>query len=515
MGTALTPAQATEWYEFLKDLDNERRTRFRDLLSAAPIAAGTNAYTLKDFKDQDGLEDVELCIKDVVGFRVADVRIFLKYWKAHSGEVDVTNKPVMVTSAMLATSAAIARGDAPGVAAQAVGKAISKAAHTEEDTEGNSVFCSAAFSLRIDSSKLGKVAALGVDPEEADYVLSEKGFELSTAEYKSHVTSLWEWLDYTGDVKVNCREHDRRGLVLRITAFNDRLCKIRSWAVAKEYILLFFKKHKRRLTVVFDTDVYLEAMAKIGMNPDGTPTPAALNAPTGAMHTAEGMGRSGAPAARPRELEGWEATIGKLTEQLEALSSWALGIRVDTPALMPPAPAAPKSGLKPPAPAQKAAGVVPPPPVPPGGKDKEDSQSRWKRVREAAAAGKAARLAAEAKAAQKSAAVPTSASPDEPAGTPKARFLSEAEWGALTPAEQGQVRKERQEKQKADKTGKAAAETKAEPATKKKRGRSPAAAGAAGAAAGAPGADLSSNPFHPLSEEEAASAEGSGGDPQQ
>ena len=95
MGTALTAAQATEWYEFLKDLDNEWRARFKDLLSAAPIVVGTNAYTLKVFKDQDGLEDVELCIKDVAGFRVADVRIFLKYWKAHSGEVDVTNKPVM------------------------------------------------------------------------------------------------------------------------------------------------------------------------------------------------------------------------------------------------------------------------------------------------------------------------------------------------------------------------------------------------------------------------------------
>ena len=120
-------------------------------MATAPVTLGTTAYKLEDFQAQADLDDVEACIKDVAGFRVADVRIFLKYWESHSGEVDISNKPVMVTSAMLATSAAMARGDAPAVAAQAVAKAVSKAAKTAEDTEGNSVFCKAAFSLSIES----------------------------------------------------------------------------------------------------------------------------------------------------------------------------------------------------------------------------------------------------------------------------------------------------------------------------------------------------------------------------
>ena len=129
----------------------------------------------------------------------------MQYWRAHGDAADVSNKPVAVARAMVVATAAVARGDAPAMVAEAVAHSIVKAAEDADDVEGKSIFCYALLRLKTDSSKLGKVAKLGVDPEELDYILSEKGFEINTAEWKQHVKSSRDWHDYSRKLKRSCR----------------------------------------------------------------------------------------------------------------------------------------------------------------------------------------------------------------------------------------------------------------------------------------------------------------------
>jgi hypothetical protein len=114
MGTPLTPAQRTEWYDYFKDMDAARRTRFADLMAAAPVDAAESAYTLNDLQILDDVDDVQESVADVAGMRKADVRYFMQYWRAHGDAADVSNKPVAVARAMVVATAAVARGDAPG-----------------------------------------------------------------------------------------------------------------------------------------------------------------------------------------------------------------------------------------------------------------------------------------------------------------------------------------------------------------------------------------------------------------
>jgi hypothetical protein len=463
MGTALTPAERTVWYDFLKDLDGTRRTRFADLLAAAPADAAHAAYTLNDFEVLDSLEDVEASLKDVSGFRIADVKLFLQYWKTHSGDMDVSNRPVLATAAMAATSAAIARGDAPGVAAEAVAKALARSRSSQEDIEGNSVFCSAAFKLKIESSKLGKVAALGVDPEEADYVLSEKGFEINTSEYKSHLDSIEEWMEYTRDVKGNCREFDRDGLVLRITGFNDRLYRMRNWRVAREYIMIYFRRKKCRLPVEYDSDIYLEALQKVmGSAPSsGGPSPAALTPPAGAAAAPTPRAEEAKMVPGPATVDGWGAQLESLQTQFGELMQWIQGSAQSGETDLPPPPLRPASDAEERAAAQKA-------------KRKES----WDRLKAKWAEKKAERKAAAKTAPSSSTSrlTPDARTPDDKTGpaTDGLRYVSPEEWDSLSPAEQGQIRKARQAAQK---DGGAASGS--DQARKKKRGRSPGAAGTA------------------------------------
>ena len=69
MGTPLTPAQRTEWYDYFKDMDAARRTRFADLMAEAPVDAAESAYTLNDLQILDDVDDVQESVADVAGMR--------------------------------------------------------------------------------------------------------------------------------------------------------------------------------------------------------------------------------------------------------------------------------------------------------------------------------------------------------------------------------------------------------------------------------------------------------------
>jgi hypothetical protein len=322
MGTPLTPAQRTEWYDYFKDMDAARRTRFADLMAAAPVDAAESAYTLNDLQILDDVDDVQESVADVAGMRKADVRYFMQYWRAHGDAADVSNKPVAVARAMVVATAAVARGDAPAMVAEAVAHSIVKAAEDADDVEGKSIFCYALLRLKTDSSKLGKVAKLGVDPEELDYILSEKGFEINTAEWKQHVKSSRDWHDYSRKLKRSCRQHQRFGLVNRLTEFTDKLDEMEDWEVASAYIELYFDEHQTRLPVAHDSELYLSALRRVrgsslaaigGALLGGGPPPKAIKGPSGAVEQAIQARQD------PAEPSAWELFAGRVQAQVDHL----------------------------------------------------------------------------------------------------------------------------------------------------------------------------------------------------
>ena len=102
-GTALSGDEKTEWMDFLKDMDATRRNRFADMLAAAPDDPDHKAYTFGDLRILPD-DDVKDSVADIKGFRLADVRYFMNYWKAHLGHADMTNQPVLLATAMAATT---------------------------------------------------------------------------------------------------------------------------------------------------------------------------------------------------------------------------------------------------------------------------------------------------------------------------------------------------------------------------------------------------------------------------
>lgn len=121
----------------------------------------------------------------------------------------------------------------------------------QEDIEGKSIFCYALLRLRTDSAKLRTVAQLGVEPEDSEYVFSEKGVEITTSEWQKHITSAEKWNAYQRELKANCVEHRRYGLLLRITAITDSLMEM-GWdgGVAEIYLIPRVQEEAPRQTPV-------------------------------------------------------------------------------------------------------------------------------------------------------------------------------------------------------------------------------------------------------------------------
>jgi len=485
MGTALTAAEKARWVDFLRDLDGARRARWADLLETAPAVG--HAVTLDDVQALDRLEDVEETIKDVAGFRVVDVKLFMQYWRSHTGAQDVSNKPVAVTMAMAAASAAIARGDSSAVGAAAVALSVEKAQLSAADTEGNSEYCRAAFRLKVDSSKLGRVAELGLPAEEAEIEMNSKGFEMNTTEYKLHLTSEAEWKEYCRDVKSNAREHKRFGLVDRITEFNDRLEAMGDWAVEAEYTRMYFKKHKCRMPVAHDSDLYLLALQKVnarrrggGSSSSEGPPPNALMPPAGRLMLPLDSKGPTTPAAVD-----WAATVREETSRMMAdlvkrIESVFGQLSLSLPAARaPPAPAAPPAQ----APAEEETAET----LARRAQKKAEKAERFRLLREKWAAAAAARKEAKGAAAGAPAA----------AGSKPRGFIDQDTWASMTAAQRREVHEARRQEE-------------GEPAQKKKRGRSPAAAPAE-RPAGAPGAteETRISPEHPGGPSDAEATDGS------
>ena len=256
----MTNEEKAEWTQFLRDMDVDRRDRFARQLAAAPARAGDKAYTLTDLRLLGADKDVSDSVEAVPGFRLADVRYFMQYWRAHTGAVETSNAPVVEARAAAAATAAAARNDSPAAAAAAVARSVREAHEDADDLEGKSAFCYALFRLKSDSSKIGVVAKSGAEPEENEYVFTEKGVDINTVEWRAHLKSRDAWMEYTRDLKKVCRTHGRAGLISRITEFNDYLDEIGDWNVCAEYIPMYMREFQGRLKVPKDTESYLKAL---------------------------------------------------------------------------------------------------------------------------------------------------------------------------------------------------------------------------------------------------------------
>ena len=300
------------------------------------------------------------------------------------------------------------------------------------------MFCYALFRLKPDSSKLGVVAKLGKEPEETDYVFTEKGVEVNTVEWRAHIKSRDDWMEYTRELKTTCREFGRYGLVNRITAYNDYLDEIGDWQVCAEYIQKYMKSNKGRLKVVKDTDTYLAALRKIARC--GGPPPAALTVPAGGL-VAETPG----PAAEARTWA--EALEQQLKQQMETLRA---RLEQFLAQLGPAAPAGPSSGaLTRPAlakttrfsePAATDAASSATLPVRTLEEKAAAKAERWKLLREKWANQKAARKAERAAAPETAAAAPAVAPAEE---RQRPGFVSSDRWAAMSGAERYAIHEQR------------------------------------------------------------------------
>jgi hypothetical protein len=112
---------------------------------------------------------------------------------------------------------------------------------------------------------------LGAKPEEADYLLTEKGFEVATVEWPKHARSRAGWMDYCRKLKAKHRTYKRYGLIDQITAFNDWLDEMCArWALAHAIIHEYFEMYEGYLPVARDDALFTRMSNK--WNQAGCPT---------------------------------------------------------------------------------------------------------------------------------------------------------------------------------------------------------------------------------------------------
>jgi hypothetical protein len=261
MGTALVGADKDAWTRFLRNMRMPSRDRFRDALCAAPLLG--SAYTIDDFERLASVADVATQLEDVEGFRAGDRLYFVQYWREQREAPDESNRPVISSRVEAAVSASVARGDTAVQTAAAATGALDKGMEVFGDIEGKSVMCWGSFRLKLDSSKWGKLAELGSKPEEADYLLTEKGFEVATVEWPKHTRSRPAWMEYSRKLKAKWRTHKRYGLIDQLTGFNDYLEEMCGrWALAHAFIHEYFELHEGYLPVTQDAALFTKVSNK-------------------------------------------------------------------------------------------------------------------------------------------------------------------------------------------------------------------------------------------------------------
>ena len=347
MGTALDASEKAEWELVLAEVTPAgRRTHLINLLCAAPASA-TKAYTVGDFEALTTDKDVHDTFEDVGGMRLGDVRFLCSLWKKRDEVSDVSSQPVLLTTMRARVAAAQGRGDSAARMAAVVDKAVSDAMDTQADIEGKSNFAYALLRLRVDSSKLGVVSRQGV-LEEAELEFGEKGVEIATSEWKRHLGSEEEFREYWRDLKDNCREFKRHGLVIRLQEIQDDMESMRDWHIQAEYFRLYMKKFRGRLAKAEDSGLYIQAVRKVG---GALPSTAAV--PTGAAAPgAQSMLRSpaltgGAEPAMASVLAAAQACVEQLTIMMKDLGKEVKGRPAAPPAPEPaPEPKESKSAAK-------------------------------------------------------------------------------------------------------------------------------------------------------------------------
>ena len=321
MGTPLTGPEATEWQNLLAPAEPARRNALMALFRAAPAAGHGLRYSeLVAAYTTGGIEDAEISLGTVAGMRAHDTRYVVRLYEAAQRMPDTSNAPVMTTRVTTAVAAAIARGDTAAQVAGVITRTVDTAETDAADVEGKSAFCYALFKLKIDSSKLGKVAASGVAPEDSEYVFSEKGIEVVTSEWKYHLVSRTMWLEYIRKVKRRARHYSRYGLARRIDEWSDWLDEDDDWSLVKALIEEWFDHYEGLLPQASDSELYLRVRRRHGRE---NPPPAALKEPTGALAlpTAAPMERLPAPTLPPVAAPGSEPCLPDLTAAIQQLTS--------------------------------------------------------------------------------------------------------------------------------------------------------------------------------------------------
>ena len=283
----MTGAQRTEWENLLRDVQPPGvRTRLVDLLSAAPAAGA--AYDVAFIQGIANLDDVEATIESIDGFRVGDVKRFMQTYRTIVTAPALDNQAHLTTALVVAMDASAARGDSAAQRSAQLDKTVRNAMDDADDKEGNSYFCYALLRLRVDSSKLGKVASYGTELDDADHVFTEKGVEISTSEWQKHLSTRRAWWTYTKQLKANCKEYKRFGLILRITDFNDMLDEIGDWTMCVLYIEEYMIEYRGRLKVAHCPKTYMKVWRMHYATAPGT-----LALPSG---------RGGSESATPRGI---------------------------------------------------------------------------------------------------------------------------------------------------------------------------------------------------------------------
>ena len=263
-GTPLSGAERAEWIVVFKDLRADKQTLWADNLARAPAADHAKAYTVQDFRDMVTDEEVKEACSDVAGMRKGDIVHFCRYWKAVHGQPDTDNQPVVASKVQLAVEASVARADSDAQRQAVVAASVTQGFADQDEVEGKSMFCYVLFRVKPDSGKLGLVAKFGSEPEESDYIFTEKGMEVATVEWPKHLTSSGKWRAYLRRCKDNARKYNRFGIVNRIGIIIDFCDEMMGddWTLHQCFWTAYFEKHNGKLLIAEDSALYTKVFHK-------------------------------------------------------------------------------------------------------------------------------------------------------------------------------------------------------------------------------------------------------------
>ena len=283
MGTPLTNPEVAQWETLLAPAEAPRRGALIALLRAAPAAGHALRFTeFVAAHSTGGFADSQAALQAVDGLREHDVRYIIRIYEQAQNTPDTTNAPVLAQRMTTAVAASIARHDTPAQVATVIANTVASAELEAATVEGKSAFCFALFKLKVDSSKLGRVAASGTAPEDAEYVFSEKGVEVVTAEWKNHLTSRHAFVKYIRSLVRNARQYGRFGLARRIQEWWDWVDEDEDWGLSKALVTEWMEHYRCQLPVAEDPSLYLRVRRRYEAS-GGGPPPAALKAPSGAL----------------------------------------------------------------------------------------------------------------------------------------------------------------------------------------------------------------------------------------